>query len=331
MRIWFNRGFSLNPIATEMVKACPSLEIMISTAPDAQLVSGITRLDENSSLTDAQYLKWVEEQVERHRIDVFIPTSRRRLVATADLPCRVEMASDIETLALLDDKHAFAQEMQGTPIHLPTSKVSSSKELRQKLSDFRESHGAWKQPCVKPNKGVFGHGFWRLTQGSPIAHIIDPDEREMETNIYLAALEAQEELQSLDPLVLMEYLPGPEVSFDVLASQGKTLRAVARTKLTPHRRRLQTSHPLREHVDRMIDRFSLHGVVNVQFRKDHDAHWKVLEINTRPAGGIIHGEQFGGGILSGWAQILSGEKKPEEIENTTVDVEVDIHTTLIRR
>jgi hypothetical protein len=53
----------------------------------------------------------------------------------------------------------------------------------------------------------------------------------MRKEIFLAALRMQETDGPITPLVMMDYLPGPEVSFDLLASNGRILKYVARTKL----------------------------------------------------------------------------------------------------
>src|SRR3546814_10736592 len=43
------------------------------------------------------YLDWVREMITVHEIDIFIPTRRRALIASASLPCRVHLPASIPT------------------------------------------------------------------------------------------------------------------------------------------------------------------------------------------------------------------------------------------
>jgi hypothetical protein len=78
---------------------------------------------------------------------------------------------------------------------------------------------------------VNGHGFWMLANVGPTDHLLHPEDRMMRKEIFLAALRMQETDGPITPLVMMDYLPGPEVSFDLLANNGRILKYVARTKL----------------------------------------------------------------------------------------------------
>src|SRR3546814_11156841 len=68
----------------------------------------------------------------------------------------------------------------------------------------------------------------------------------------------------------MPYLPGPEISFDILAVHGKMLKYAARTKLGTGRQHIVSRHPLEDLVASIVAKFSLHGVVNAQFRRAED-------------------------------------------------------------
>lgn len=320
MRIWFNRGFSLAPIANAMMAADRTLEVVISVGKNTPLYAGAHETWVEPSLNDDAYVEWVRKQIIENAIDIFIPTRRRKLIAGAKLPCAVHFPADIDTLELLEDKFAFANAIAGEEFHLKTFNIASAADLEATLplfADIIEDTAL----CVKPRNGVNGHGFWRLTTKSPLSHIINPDGRAIHQDLFLAALRAEEAERPLAPFVLMEYLPGPEVSFDALCKHGSLLKYVARTKEAAFQR-LQTYHPLEAQVRKLIVRFDLHGVVNVQFRMAKDGSWKALEINTRPAGGSVYGEKFGADLLADWGGLLSGRLTADMIARPDLDFRI---------
>lgn len=327
MRIWFNRGFSLAPIAKAMMIADPSLEVIVSIGAGMSVYEGPTQTWIEPKLDDQAYFDWVCSQISEHEIDVFVPTSRRHLFVSAAVPCTVHLPADIATLDLLEDKYLFAMELADEEIHLPTASAQTKDEMVVLLAKFRAAYPDI-DPCVKPRTGVNGHGFWTLSKtAAPLAHLMDPDTRRIREDLFLAALAAEENDRMLRPLVLMPFLPGPEVSFDVLAHHGRILKYVARTK-DGTRQRLQTSHPLEKATSTLVNRFSLHGIINVQFRRADDGSWKALEINTRPAGGSVYGEPFGTHLLGDWGGLLSGRLTPEQVSRPNIDLDLEMSTTL---
>lgn len=322
MRIWFNRGYSLASIAKAMLAANPSLEVLVSITPGQAVRPGPTATWIEPACDDEAYVVWTRAQIVEHGIDLLVPTRRRKLLASADLPCQVHMPTSAANLDLIEDKFAFSQALVGEPIQLPTEQITSADQLRWQLERFAQLHpGA--EPCVKPRFGVNGHGFWKLTDGSPSAHLMDPDAREMRRDLYLAAIEAGEKIGSFQPLVLMDFLPGPEVSFDVLAHEGALLKYVARTK-QEKRQRLQSRHPLGAAARDLVRRFNLHGLVNIQFRKDRAGDWRALEINARPAGGSTYSEPFGSRLIGDWGALLAGTMAPEDVALLDIYVEIEM-------
>jgi hypothetical protein len=149
----------------------------------------------------------------------------------------------------------------------------------------------------------------------------------MRKEIFLAALRMQETDGPITPLVMMDYLPGPEVSFDLLANNGRILKYVARTKLA--REQVIESAFSEGVVANLAARFTLHGLVNLQFRQAKDGSWKVLEINARPAGGSIYAEEYGADLIADWGGLLAGRLGPDDIQPLSFDMAFE--TTSVRR
>lgn len=326
MRIWFNRGFSLAPISAAMRAAVPGLDVFVGIGSGKPQYDGPTESWIEPDCEIADYLDWVRETVTTHAIDILIPTRHREAIAQADLPCRVELPAALPVLQLLDDKYAFSEAVNAEPYHLATRVIESSDALFGALAEFATAHADDALPCVKPRQGVNGLGFWMLTRTGPTAHIDDPDRRRIRADLYIEALRAREAEAPIRDLVLMEYLPGPEISFDMLAHRGTLLKYVARTKLPSGRQHIQSVHPLAPEIAGLVERFALHGVVNAQFRRATDGAWKLLEINARPAGGVVYAEQVGANLLADWARLLTGTATAGDIRSVGIDTEVSFST-----
>jgi hypothetical protein len=330
-KIWFNRGFSLAPIAKLMREADPMLDVYVSVSPHSAHYPGPTETWIDGGETDPEdsdaYVQWVRDTIAAHDIDIFIPTRRRKAIAAASLPCRTHLPASIETIELLDDKYAFAEALAGEAYHLPTYVISDSHDLEQLIVNWSDD-AAEGSPCVKPRHGVNGLGFWRLMDVSPIAHLQDSERRRIRPDQYIAALREQERHGLVDDIVVMPYLPGPEISFDILADHGRTIKYAARTKLGTGRQHIVTRHPLGELVASIVERFSLHGLVNAQFRKAYDESWKLLEINARPAGGVVYADQVGCRLVADWAGLLTGRLTPETVDQSDINTEVAFSTVV---
>ncbi len=331
-RIWFNRGFSLAPIAGLMRDADPTLEVYISIAPNGARYSGPTQTwtdggDDPATQSDPiAYLAWVRDTIIDNKIDLFIPTRRRALISAASLPCRVHWPASTQTLALLEDKFAFAEALRGEEFCLPTQLVSSSDDLAKILAEWPADGTT---PCVKPQNGVNGLGFWMLSPVSQSYHLQNPDRRQIHPDQYLHALRAREVTRPIAPIVVMPFLPGPEVSFDILAEHGCVLKYIARTKLDNGHQIISSSHILAQQVASLVQRFALHGLVNAQFRLDADNHWRLLEINARPAGGVIYADHVGANMVSDWAGLFTGRLTAETISRPNIDREVAFATVAL--
>ena len=136
------------------------------------------------------------------------------------------VAGSFDTLTLLEDKAAFAQDIAGDAHLARTIAVTSVAQFEDAVGSI-EAGGAIS--CVKPAQGIYGAGYWTLTGDAPFAHLADPDARLITPAMYAIGLRAREELGEPFALVVMEHLPGLEASIDVVAQHGELLLAAART------------------------------------------------------------------------------------------------------
>jgi hypothetical protein len=154
MRIWFNRGFSLAPIAKAMMAADTELEVFTSVAKSRPVYTEGHDTWVEPTLDDEAYVAWVRNQIIENGIDLFIPTRHRKLLADIALPCAVHLPADIATsnsrrqvrLCRCDCRRAVPPE---------TINITSSADLAAALASFAELPDET-SPCIKPRSGVNG-------------------------------------------------------------------------------------------------------------------------------------------------------------------------------
>jgi hypothetical protein len=162
---------------------------------------------------------------------------------------------------------------------VPSLRIDSAGALRHQLA----SAGDKQSLCVKPVTGIYGMGFWRFDDNAtPMSAFTYPDSRKVHPEMYLHALEQQNDFK---PLVLMPYLPGPEYSIDMLVEKGQVIAAVARRK-EGALQYIEQSGPAFELGKQCAQVMQADGLVNVQTRNNPQGEPILLEINMRPSGGI---------------------------------------------
>ena len=228
----------------------------------------------------------------------------------------MQLAADAATLDLLDDKAAFTASLGDDPHRCPSIAVTSA-------TGFADAVGALtrggRAACVKPVRGVYGAGYWTLDGATPLAHLADPDARRIAPALYGDALARAEAAGERFALLVMEHLPGLEASVDIVADRGRVLLAAVRTKLDPNRQRIETRHPLIAHATMLVGRHALHGALNVQYKQDAGGEWRILEINSRAAGGASYCDAVGIPFCATWIDVVTGTARTFD---AAIDAEV---------
>ena len=210
-------------------------------------------------------------------------------------------AMSVAALEAIDDKFAFMQ--QCYEHNIPVADAWRFDTLAE-LEALLATHGH--QPlCVKPVTGIFAQGFWRLGKvkeadkqagknagkeaSEPydsFEHLYFTEEKKINTaqfiNAYANSLMVHERPI---PMLLMPYLSGQEYSIDVVCEYGEVLAAVTRYK-TGKIQHIGYEQSVMDVVIPLIKAFGCDGIVSVQTKADDDGQHRVLEINSRPSGGI---------------------------------------------
>ena len=224
-------------------------------------------------------------------------------------------ATSVAALQSIDDKFAFMQHCQAHNIPVAEAwRFDNTAELEALLAQ----HGH-QRLCVKPVTGIFAQGFWRLDTGKPsgekydsFEHLYFTDAKKINTAQFIAAYANSQIVHERPiPMLLMPYLAGREYSIDVVCDNGEVLAAVTRHK-TGKIQHVGYEQSVMDVVIPLIKAFGCDGIVSVQTKADDDGQHRVLEINSRPSGGIGYTVHSGVDLTQvGFAYWLGLTDKPE--------------------
>nr|WP_321156647.1 ATP-grasp domain-containing protein [Psychrobacter sp. LV10R520-6] len=223
-------------------------------------------------------------------------------------------ATSVSALATIDDKFAFMQQCYAYDIPVAESwRFDNTAELEALLTE----HGH--QPlCVKPVTGIFAQGFWRLDSGKAAGeqydsfeHLYFTEDKKINIEQFINAYANSNMIQARPiPMLLMPFLSGQEYSIDVVCEYGEVLAAITRYK-TGKVQHIGYDELVMDVVIPLIKTFGCDGIVSVQTKADDDGQHRVLEINSRPSGGIGYTAHSGVDLTQiGFAYWLGLTDKP---------------------
>ncbi|PTQ90757.1 ATP-grasp domain-containing protein [Agitococcus lubricus] len=294
-RVWYNKSFSFVHAMIQLIKQADTDGEFYLIASHTQhharalLVADEAYL-EPAGLVGQAYVSWCLAFCQQHQIDIFVVG--KEAICLADYQAeflaqgtRLLVVASSETLTLLDDKAAFAQQLPPDIAVLPTTiSVNNGAQFQAAYQHLRQQFDTL---CVKPSQSIFGLGFRVIDeQRDCLQHILAGDEYIVSFAELTHAIQQHSEFKTL---LVMEYLNGDEWSVDCLAEHGQLWSAIQRRKpmqkgQIPHQ--VIDNNPLIAAMTaRLTQHLQLNGQFNVQYRQG--AHGiKLLEINARPSGGM---------------------------------------------
>lgn len=232
--------------------------------------------------------------------------------------------SSESTFELVDDKSAFtaASSKAGFAV-VPAITVTNADELAAAIEVTKASSHV----CVKPARGIYGMGFWRLeAEADPFRCFANADSHTANEALYLQAYRQSENPR---PLLVMPYMPGTECSVDMVVNKGKVVALCGRRKEGIFQTFFQSGAAV-DLAIKAAEFFGCDGIVNVQTRDDADGVPHLLEINPRYSGGISYTRNAGINLPGIFATNRLGLPSPEtrwidgvKIKGVTSAVRVD--------
>jgi carbamoyl-phosphate synthase large subunit len=199
--------------------------------------------------------------------------------------------SDYHPLLQAMNKGTLIQALKETGIPVPRSiTVNTVMALREAIYAL----GYPQQPvCMKPT----------VTDGSRGFRILDSKKDRLEllfyekpNSVYLSETELFDILKDSSDIpetIVMEYLPFEEYSVDILAKHGEVMIAIPRLREkiadgVSVKSVIVKEDDVIDYASQIVKELGLHGNIGVQIRRDIHHQPKILEINPRIQGTIVH-------------------------------------------
>ncbi len=289
--VWFGRGVSNNVHAIRLVKSGDRqgrfetlASHLVGEAAGLQ-VADRGRLEVPPRDADeyvAQCLRIAREEC----VAAFFPGIELSAIArqcglfAAECGTRVMLPGDAGIIATLENKARLYRSLASTAIPIPDHVSASTLDAFDAAYAFIRGRHA--MACIKPEVGVYARGF------KVIHEHLDPYQELMNTSAFRIGLDELRRVlggrDEFGPLLVMEYLDGPEYSVDCYARQGELIYAIPRRKLKLGQS-IDADPGIQALARGITEHFSFDGLFNVQVKSGGGVP-KCLEINPRLSGGI---------------------------------------------
>ena len=289
--IWFTQAHSCQRDLILAAKNNPfdlAIHVVASHAHDRPEITSVADI----SLREpplSERVEWVLAQAQCLNVKLIITGHHGELYLAQkhrfeQLGIRLMAGCDtVEQIEQLNDKAVFTQICMNHGLAVtPTTVVENAEQLQ-------EAYQYWLQKgdgCVKPAQGIFASGFWHL---DPNAKSFDVFANSMRFKAHPDAfIESYRQLEHPPVYLVMPFLSGLECSVDMLCMHGQVHGAIARYKQNNGCQNLTFADPAIELARQVAALFGCDGLVNMQARYNDQQQLYILEVNSRPSGGIAH-------------------------------------------
>lgn len=322
LRIYFNRTYATNGHVISMLRdnpdSCPVQVIGSHVDAHSPVLAACDEAypEPGPEVIGAEYAQWALEFAVQHGIDVFVPRLGLAEIAAARSDFVragvAVLAPPLPAIELLGDKAASYADAIGLGLTVPPHRVVNT--AAQLADAYAEIAEIAEQVCLKPVTGAGAHGYRILTASElSLTRLLGPSTEHEFLDKACAALEnAAAAGELIPPLMVMPYLPGPEVSVDVLADQeGTVLAAIGRSKA--HRLRMIVDDPGARHAAQtLVNAHRVSYLSNTQVKYwqgpgDAQPRPYLLEVNTRMSAGLFQTTLAGVNLAWAAVQLALGE------------------------
>lgn len=295
MRILFNGWFSTAYHFIELIRKGAkedNLEVtMIGTHQNPAMVYKQVCDEfytEPKNVSDVEYVDWLISFCKEQHIDVVF--AKRHLIATSSridefrlAGIKVVVDPDVQLLAVLENKI-------GATIYLEMCKAIGDMPIcaiAATVEEFKSSYEWLKECCpndtfcLKYVNGEGGSSYRRIVE-TPITieHLNATHKQELQYNQVIEMLASVEDFE---PIMIMPYLEGPEISIDCLNTKAGLI-AIPRIKGAGRIKEIRMDKELIAKAQAFADFTNLQHPFNLQYRYSNGKLY-FLEVNTRMSGG----------------------------------------------
>ena len=291
-RLWVNRTYATSFHSLLLLRAQADLQDLVILGshadPSSPVLTACDATFPEPQLEGDDYAQFALEFCVRHGVDAFWPTYQAAAVSRRSGEFAAHgtrtLVSPPQAMEAVEDK-ALTYRISATaavpglriPPHVVVRTADEFVRACERLSDLGPL-------CFKPVRGTGGTGFHVLAGAESWQDLFEERPPTMTLD---RAYQLLARAEAFEPLLVMPFLEGPEVSVDCLSKDGELLVAVARQKCDQSRRiELLDAPDVVEVARQVVQLFGLSYLSNVQLR-----YWGkepcLLEVNARASGGLF--------------------------------------------
>ena len=322
LRVWLNRTYNTNYWMIGLIRDNPDrMPVHIITScfnPLSPAAQAGDEVWEEPDLSGREYADWAAAFARAHDVDVFLPMKNIGAIAEhAHLFEGLPIAhSTTEAIRIFDNKGLAYAAVKDHGVAVPPHRLADTADgILNAYAELRDVTGG-ETLILKPATDVGGSGYRRILHETPggLHGLSGPVNADITLGRLRTILHSAEDQGAPIPeYLLMPYLDEPEVSVDTLTSaDGSIVAAVPRAKYSRARVIPEAQGVFADMLTMsaaISAGFGLRYLTNAQFRIYH-GEAVLLEVNTRPSGGLFS-TSFAG-VNMPWAciRLLLGLEQP---------------------
>lgn len=271
-----------------------------------------------SASFEKEYIDFILKITKLQDIQTIIPISTAEVEALANNKNLLKKegikyeVSPRESIKRVIDKNNLYIDCKELDVPIPKFyHVTNLQEYEDAYSKINKKYDV----CIKPCKGEGGRGF-RKVKDTSLQEIL---ESKHSINISHEELKKAISDKTID-LLCMEYLEGKEYSVDVLAKQGQVEIILPRSRDLiingySHKCTFVKNGYIEEYCEKLVQRFTLNGIVGFQFKEDKNKNVKLLECNPRIQGGTCLSNKAGFNFIDLYLQKCNNAYSVADLES----------------
>lgn len=285
MRVWFNHWFSTAYYFIDSLKKEGFYVIATNKRESCVYKTNADEFYVEPDVESEEYIAYCLDFCKSHNVDVFMPRKGMNCIIQhldefTSLGIKVLCESNKEVFEIFDSKVKTASYFEDLKVvSVPESILVNS--VDEFISAYNTIKAHWDEVCIKYDSDEGGQSYKRISPHEPnIGRIAENNGLVYSLEYIVACLES---VKTFEPIVVMPYLDGTEISVDCLGVGNKFI-AVPRQKLSNRVTHFEQDSRLYAICRELWRASGLIAPFNVQFRYNKDTLY-ILEVNTRLSGG----------------------------------------------
>ena len=258
----------------------------------------IDKYYQNRKYDDPDFIKNLVKLCKKEKIDFLFPLVDGELYNIAkhredfSKVGTIVCLNDADTIELIQNKYSLYKYLENNNIDVP--KCVQFSDINEFIDGCKKLGFPNNDVCYKPPISSGSRGFRIISNNINVENYLFKDRPTISTFTYDYTLDLMKKIKNFPTMMLMEYLPGVQVTVDAFAIKGELKKIVlniipefSNIGVTNLRAKIISDRQVEEYCKRIITLLNLDGYFGMQLAYSKDNVLKLMEINPRIQGSAI--------------------------------------------